>query len=114
MLILSDSPAGRYVIVCLIKCIRRGLPRINLQFKSDSGGLYIVMPNNIGANGCTQNKNSIHLRPDVHSEKFIDSSLSISLAAIASNTKIKVYWNGCLSNGRPKATLLAFGTAEIN
>ena len=82
--------------------------------KSDGGGLYIVMEQNIGENGCNLNKNSVHLRPDEHTEKFIDSALSIALASIASKTNIKVYWNGCLSNGRPKATVIGYGTAEMN
>lgn len=83
-------------------------------YTADNGDLYIVSSQDLGANGCTQNKNSILLRTADHSDGFIRSSLSVSLAAVASGKDIKVYWDGCLSGGRPKASLIGFGTAQVN
>jgi len=83
-------------------------------YSGDNGALYIVMANNIGLNGCSINKNNILINPSESSGEYVKSALSITLAAIATGKSIKVYWNGCLVGGRPKATLIGLGITEIN
>ncbi len=83
-------------------------------YTSESGQLYIVMEYNIGARGCTHDKNSILIHPEEHSSEFLKSSMSIALAAVAAKQSLKVFWDGCLTSGRPKATLIGFGSTEIN
>jgi len=83
-------------------------------FSGENGDLYIVMNQNIGANGCVHDKNSVLIKSDEQSPELVKTALSITLSAIATTKNIKVYWSGCLSGGRPKATLVGFGSTEIN
>ncbi len=79
-----------------------------------NGQLYIVMDSNIGANECSLNKNSVLIDPSQQSDEMAKSALAVALSAIATKQNVNVYWSGCLSNGRPKATLVGLGTTEIN
>lgn len=75
---------------------------------------YIVFAANVGAHGCSLNRNSIAITAAEHSPELVRSSLSIALAAISTETSMKVFWSGCMNGGRPKATLIGYGTTELN
>lgn len=79
-----------------------------------AGDVYMVFPQNVGLNGCTIDRNSILISSSEHTAALAKSALSITLAAIATDKNIKVYWSGCMNNGRPKAISVGYGTTEIN
>lgn len=81
---------------------------------SNSDSTYIVFAENVGAHGCAVDRNSVVIKDDEHGVDLVKSSLSIALTAIATGTSMKVFWSGCMNNGRPKATLIGLGTTEIN
>lgn len=81
---------------------------------SGVNAVYIVIPQNLGLHGCSLNRNSIAITSTEHSADFVKASLSIALASIATGTPMKVFWSGCMTNGRPKVSTVSLGTTELN
>lgn len=76
--------------------------------------VYIVFAQNLGLHGCSLNKNNIAITSAEHSADFVKVSLSVALTSIATGVPMKVFWSGCMINGRPKVSTVSLGTAEPN